>query len=277
MGKPLIPAQRRQRIREYLEIHRIAQSAVLGDLLGVSEATVRRDLERLERDGWVERTHGGALLSQRLPVEPAYSRSALVYPEEKRLIGRTAAALVEPGETVFVNSGTTTTQLVRSLREQGGRPGLTVVTNNVAAALEAQEGGFEVVLVGGAFRPIAHSVVGRFALDTLRQIYAAKTFLGVDGISPRFGCTTPISAEAEVGRLMAEHTRGPVIVVADHSKWGVVSNYPIVGLDLVTMLVSDPDLPADAREELGERNIQTVIGGEGEVSLPVSGQPAVGA
>jgi DeoR/GlpR family transcriptional regulator of sugar metabolism len=272
MGERLIPAQRRQRIRDYLEAHRIVQGGTLSELLQVSEATVRRDLARLEQEGGVERTHGGALLSQRLPTEPAYNRSALSHPEEKKRIGRHAAGLVEPGDTVFVNSGTTTSQLVRSLRESGIQP-VTVVTNNIAAALEARGPGLEVIVVGGSFRPIAHSVVGRFALDTLRQIYAAKTFLGVDGISPKFGCTTPISQEAEIARLMVEHTRGPVYVVADHSKWGVVSNYSIARLDEIHGVVCDDGLAAEAREELAGRRVPVLIADDGEARPAAGGAP----
>lgn len=281
MGKILIPAQRRQKIREYLEDQGIAQSATLGELLGVSEATVRRDLEWLEREGVVERTHGGAMLSQRLPTEPAYARSALAHPEEKRHIGRAAAELVEPGDTIFLNSGTTTTQLVRALRERSALDGLTVVTNSLSAALEAREGGWEAILLGGSFRPISNSVVGRFAVETLRHIYAAKAFLGVDGISLKFGCTTPISGEAEVARQMIEHTRDAVVIVADHSKWGVVSNFPVASLDEIDVLVTDGGLAPRGRRELEARRVSVRIApdesGEGarEALPPTRPEPRV--
>lgn len=281
MGKILIPAQRRQKIREYLEDQGIAQSATLGELLGVSEATVRRDLEWLEREGVVERTHGGAMLSQRLPTEPAYARSALAHPEEKRHIGRAAAELVEPGDTIFLNSGTTTTQLVRALRERPALGGLTVVTNSLSAALEAREGGWEAILLGGSFRPISNSVVGRFAVETLRHIYAAKAFLGVDGISLKFGCTTPISGEAEVARQMIEHTRDAVVIVADHSKWGVVSNFPVASLDEIDVLVTDGGLAPRGRRELEARRVSVRIApdesGEGarEALPPTRPEPRV--
>lgn len=259
MGKALIPAQRRQKIREYLENQGIAQNSALGALLGVSEATVRRDLEALEKDGVAERTHGGAVLTQRRPTEPAYARSVLAHPEEKRIIGRAAAELVEPGDTIFVNSGTTTSQFVRALRQRPGLGGLTVITNNLSAVLEARHGGWEAILVGGSFRPISNSVVGRFAVETLRQIYAAKAFLGVDGISLNFGCTTPISGEAEVARQMIEHTRGPVVILADHSKWGVVSNFPVASFDEIDVLVADGGLAPQWRKELEARRVRVRI------------------
>ncbi len=260
MAKTLIPAQRRKQIRDFLEAHQIARSASLVDLLQVSEATVRRDLEWLEMRGFLERTHGGAVLSQRLPLEPEYSQSARSHPEEKRRIGALAASLVAPGETLFVNSGSTTTQVIRHLR---GLPGIKIVTNNIRASLEAGEAEGELLLLGGRFRTRAGSVVGRFATECLSQVYASKAFIGVDGISLRYGCTTPVDAEAEVARLMLQRTRGPVIVVADHSKWGVVSNFEIARLDEIETLVTDAGLEASARAELQERGVRVLIAGEG--------------
>ena len=97
MSKPLIPAQRRDRIHEYLAAHRIARTADLCALLEASEATVRRDLEWLEQEGILERTHGGAILSQRMPLEPGYQQRALTFPDEKRSIGALAASLIRTG------------------------------------------------------------------------------------------------------------------------------------------------------------------------------------
>ena len=101
MNKPLIPAQRRERIQEYLAIHQIARSVDLCNLLETSEATVRRDLEWLEQKGILERTHGGAILSQRMMFEQEYQQRAQHHPEEKKLIGELAASLIEDGRYCF--------------------------------------------------------------------------------------------------------------------------------------------------------------------------------
>ena len=164
MSKPLIPAQRRERIQEYLVTHKIVRMDDLYTLLDTSEATVRRDLEWLEREGIVERTHGGAILSQRLTLEPEYFQRAQKHPEEKRLIGEMAASLIDDNDVVFINSGTTTTQVIRYIR---GDQGITVFSNNVYAALEVGEAGFKHHLIGGEFQPHSNSVAGRFALETL--------------------------------------------------------------------------------------------------------------
>ena len=104
MTKALIPAQRRDRIQEYLAVNRIARTADLCDLLEASEATVRRDLEWLEQEGVLERTHGGAILSQRVIFEPGYQQRAQTNPEEKRSIGALAASLIEKDDIVFIKA-----------------------------------------------------------------------------------------------------------------------------------------------------------------------------
>jgi DeoR family fructose operon transcriptional repressor len=254
--KTLIPAQRRKQIQELLAKHQVVQSAFLGEILQVSEATIRRDLDRLEKSGLLERTHGGAVLNQRMEVEPEYTSSAQAHPEEKFLIGARAAAMVEDGDTIFVNSGTTATQVIRHLQ---AKTGVTVITSNVNAALEVQAADLELILLGGTFRTRAKSVVGRFATESLRQVYANKAFIGVDGLSLKYGCTTPISEEAEIARLMIKRTRGPVIVVADHSKWGVVSNFEIAQLDQIQAVVTDQGFAPHARTQLASYAVEVLI------------------
>ena len=115
----------------------------------------------------------------------------MAHPEEKRWIGQAAAALVRDGELVVVNSGTTTAEVLRHLRSRKDLAKLVVITNNIMAALEEWDPAVEVLLLGGSFRSRSHSVVGRFANDMLRQVDADITFIGVDGISLKYGVTTP--------------------------------------------------------------------------------------
>jgi DeoR family transcriptional regulator of aga operon len=248
-------------IQDYLEAHRVARLADLVELLGASEATVRRDLEWLETQGVAERTHGGAILTQRLPNEPLFSASALAHPEQKDWIGRAAAELVESDMTVFVNSGTTAAALLRHLRSRTDLSNVNLVTNNLHAAAEPWEAGVEILLLGGVFSGRAHSIVGRFAADMLRQLGADLAFIGIDGISLKYGVTTPSTQEAEIGQLMVDRTRGQVYIVADHSKWGVVSNYEIARLDQIHGLVVDTGLEPGPRTELEERGLAVVLAG----------------
>lgn len=256
MGKPLIPAQRRERIQDYLAVHQIARIADLCDLLDTSEATIRRDLEWLEAEGLLERTHGGAIINQRLTAEPEYLQRVQKNPEEKREIGALAASLIEDGNIVFINSGTTTTQVIHHIRADAG---ISIFTNNLNAALEIGESGFQHHLLGGEYQPVSKSSAGRFAIENLRQIYADIAIIGVDGISLKHGCTVPVNAEAEVVRQMIERTKGKVIIVADHSKWGVVSNFQIASIDEIDVLVTDARFDPSAIDELVTHSVETLI------------------
>lgn len=256
MGKPLIPAQRRERIQDYLAVHQIARIADLCALLDASEATIRRDLEWLETEGVLERTHGGAIVNQRLTSEPEYLQRVQKNPDEKKQIGVLAASLIEDGDIVFINSGTTTTQVIHHIRANAG---ISVFTNNLNAALEIGEAGFQHHLLGGEYQPVSKSSAGRFAIENLRQIYADIAIIGVDGISLKHGCTVPVNAEAEVVRQMIERTKGKVIIVADHSKWGVVSNFQIASIDEIDVLVTDERFDAAAVDELAAHSVETRI------------------
>ncbi len=256
MGKPLIPAQRRERIQEFLAVHQIARTADLMNLLETSEATVRRDLEWLEAEGILERTHGGAIINQRMTSEPEYLQRAQRNPEEKRNIGALTASLIEDRDIVFINSGTTTAQVIHSIR---GEAGISVFSNNMIAALDMGEVGFQHYLIGGEYQPRSKSTAGRFAIENLRQVYANKVIIGVDGISLKHGCTVPTNAEAEVIRAMIERTKGQVIVVADHSKWGVVSNFQVASIDEVEILVTDEGFDLSAIKDLAAHSVKTMI------------------
>jgi DeoR family fructose operon transcriptional repressor len=256
MTKPLIPAQRRDKIQEYLSIHQIARSVDLCNLLETSEATVRRDLEWLEQKGILERTHGGAILSQRMLFEQEYQQRAQHHPEEKKRIGELAASLIEDGDIVFVNSGTTATQVLQHIRSDSH---ISVYTNNVNATLELGDPGFHYYLTGGEFQPRSNSLAGRFAIENLSRVYANKAILGVDGISIKHGCTVPTDAEAEVVRYMIERTKGQVIMVADHSKWGVVSNFQVASIDEVNKFVSDEGLDSSAIESLADHDVSCLL------------------
>jgi DeoR family fructose operon transcriptional repressor len=256
MSKSLIPAQRRERIQEYLAIHQIVRTADLCEMLEASEATVRRDLEWLEERGVLERTHGGAILSQRVIFEQEYQQRMQHYPEEKRLIGELAASLIEEGDIVFVNSGTTVTQVLTKIRKDAR---ISVFTNNINAALELGEPGFLYYLIGGEYQSRSNSVAGRYAIDNLKQVFANKAIIGVDGISLKHGCTVPTNAEAEVVRQMIERTIGQVIVVADHSKWGVVSNFHVASINEINMLVSDDRLDPSAVESLAAHDVACLL------------------
>jgi DeoR/GlpR family transcriptional regulator of sugar metabolism len=238
-----LPAERHRRIHELLREQRVVRVSVLSEQLGVSEVTIRRDLEVLERRGMLERTHGGAV------------------------IGAAAAALVEPGDALYLNGGTTTLQVFRHLRATG----LKVATNHVGIALEAADRDIELLLLGGHYRAPSNSVVGPFATEALRRTHATKAFIGVEGISVGSGLTTPVAAEAEIARVMIEQTRGRVMVVADHSKIGAVADFVIAPLEEVDALVVDEGCSEAYRQRLTEAGIDVIVAAERASAVSRSG------
>lgn len=254
----LIPAERHAYILNILQQQRTVRVSTLSEALGVSEITIRRDLEKLEEQGLLERTHGGAILTQRMRQEPLYAQKERLQIEAKRAIGKAAAALIHEGETIFINSGSTTRQIFPHLRH---RHRLRIITSNAAAItdLSNHAESIELIVVGGTYRWQSNSFVGPIALSTIAQINATKTFLGVDGISIQHGLTTPIQDEAEVARAMIAQTRGALIVVADHTKIGVVAEFVTCPLHRVETIVTDAALDAEWREALDKRGIRVVI------------------
>jgi len=269
-----LPAERQRRILALLQERRAVRVSTLAELLGVSEVTIRRDLEDLERRNLLERTHGGAILASRLAQEPPYTVAVSRNPAEKRLIGRAAAQLVNPGDTVFLNGGTTTLEVFRHLG-----PLVRVVTNHVGAVLEAVDRDVEMILVGGEYRPPSNSCVGDFATQTLHKIFASRAFIGVEGVSLRSGITTPAAPEAEVARVMIEQTRGPVVVVADSSKVGTIADFSIAPITAASVLVTDAGLDDGYRAGLEEAGLRVIVAGEDvlDVRSTAGGQLSDGA
>jgi DeoR/GlpR family transcriptional regulator of sugar metabolism len=250
-----LPAERHRRIQGVLEKRHVVRVSTLSDLLGVSEVTVRRDLEALERRGYLERIHGGAVATRRIRTEPRYLEAMTTYPDQKRTIGRAAARLVEQGDTIFLNGGTTTLEVFRQLETSDVK----IITNHVGIALESADRGVELVLVGGHYRPPSNSLVGPFAADNLRRINATRAFIGAEGVSRRAGVTTPSTVEAEIASLMIERTLGEVVVVVDHSKMGTVADFLIAELDRVDRLITDQGIDEEYRVGLAEGGVDVLI------------------
>jgi DeoR family fructose operon transcriptional repressor len=260
-----LPAERHRRIVEQIHRHPIVRVSALAQMLDVSEVTIRRDLEELEGRGILERTHGGAVRSQRIGPEPSYLEAVARRSDEKRAIGRTAAATVRPRDTVFLNGGTTTLEVFRHLDS----PDVKVVTNHVGMTMESADPvAAELILIGGEYRAPSNSCVGAFATEALRRVFASRAFIGVEGLSPRSGVTTPAAPEAEIARVMIEQTQGPVTVVADSSKVGAIAEFAIAPLERLTSLVTDSGIDPAYREELEHGGLEVVVAGRVHAGAP---------
>ncbi|HPZ16480.1 MAG TPA: DeoR/GlpR family DNA-binding transcription regulator [Sphaerochaeta sp.] len=235
-----IPAGRQQHILQRIRREGIVTVSELAQELHVSELTIRRDLDQLAARSLVERTHGGATELRTLVVEPDYPQKVKEYPVQKAAIAARVAAMVEEGDTLYVNSGSSTLAVIQALARLD--KSITIVTNNADAFWACKESeNIRLIFCGGVYRQRSHSVSGSLASLIISQINATKAIIGVDGFSPSGGLTTPILEEAETTRAMIEQTVGSVIVVAAANKIGVVSNYRTIGLDQVDILVTDQE------------------------------------
>nr|WP_202551683.1 DeoR/GlpR family DNA-binding transcription regulator [Streptomyces sp. SID8352] len=234
--------------------------------LGVSDMTIRRDLDALARQGVLEKVHGGAVpVVDARTHEPGFEAKSGLEPTAKEEIARAAAELVAPGAAVALSGGTTTYALAHRLLDV---PELTVVTNSVRVAdvfhmaqrtSGSRSGRATVVLTGGVRTP-SDSLVGPVADQAIAALHFDLLFLGVHGISAEAGLSTPNLAEAETNRRLVRSARR-VVVVADHTKWGVVGLSSFATLGEVDTLVTDGGLPGPARAEIPE-HLRLLVAGE---------------
>ncbi|KXK63304.1 DeoR family transcriptional regulator [Micromonospora rosaria] len=248
----------RQRQSAILDRVRTAGGVRVGELaaaFGVSDMTIRRDLETLHERGLLAKVHGGATVTGAGSTdEPGFRAKSVRQLPEKEAIAARAAGLVRPGAAVALSAGTTTAALARRLVDV---PGLTVVTNSLPAVEILHAGGRpdQTVILTGGVRTPSDALVGPLAVTAIRSLHLDLLFLGVHGISERAGFTTPNLMEAETDRaLVAAADR--LVVLADHTKWGTVGISSIVPLSSAHVLVSDDRLTPEARrllsDEVGE-------------------------
>lgn len=222
-------------------------------MLGVSDMTIRRDLDVLAGEGLVEKVHGGAtsILDRRSTDEPGFEAKSHRQPEEKHAIAAAAATLVRPGTAIGVTAGTTTWQFAHELADI---PDLVVVTNSlpVADVLRSQGRSDSSVVITGGTRTPSDALVGPVACAALRTLHLDQVFMGVHGMGERSGFTTPNLNEAETNRVFAAAAQR-LVVLADHTKWGIVGLSTIVPLDDADAVVTDEHIAPDARAVLMER------------------------
>jgi DeoR family transcriptional regulator of aga operon len=232
------------------------------EALGVSEATIRRDLDQLARQQLVTRTRGGATaghVSYDLPLRYKTARHA----PEKQRIGRAAAALVTPGSTGALNGGTTTSEVARALAtrpdlQDGGSPTNTVVTNamNIANELAVRQH-IKIVVTGGVTRGQSYELIGPLASLVLAELTLDWAVLGVDALDPRNGATAHHEGEASINHLMAARAE-QVMIVADSSKLGQRAFARVCAVDEIGVVVTDRDARPDLLAAFTERGIRVV-------------------
>lgn len=253
--------ERHAQIVAFIQAHRRATVEELSAQFGVSEATIRRDLEKLDALGALRRAHGGAVAHERAQPELPMLRRAGEHAAEKRSIGAAAADLVRDGETIILGSGSTTLEVARAL---AGRRGLRVITNalNVAALL-ADLPDIEVVVTGGLLRSTEQSMIGHLTERAFGELRADKVIMGIRALSAAEGLSNEYGLETSVDRAML-HCAPQLVVVADHSKLGKIATVVIAPATAIHTLVTSELAPPDLLDELRRLGVNVVVAPAGE-------------
>ena len=258
----MLRAEREFKIINKLRAERIVHLSDLSTAIGVSENTIRRDLQRLQDTGILKRTHGGAVITEE--DHDTHSSDDVDWlaresqsPAEKQRIGREAANLVHDGEAIILDAGTTTMQIARNLREKRN---LTVVTNAVNIGLElARNANLTVVLTGGILRELSKSLVGPLVEDFISgSIHVDRLFLSAGGVSTDAGITNANTIEVPIKRAMIRAAR-EVILVVTHQKIGRRSFTQIAPLEAISTIVTDTSADAGLVASLEARGIKVIL------------------
>jgi DeoR family fructose operon transcriptional repressor len=231
----MLAAERKMRIVEHVRQCRIATVAGLAQQFNVHEATIRRDLMEIEQEGLLKRTHGGVIAEQWTHDEPPFSERSSKQLEQKMRIGQMAAGLVEDGEHIIIDSGTTTLHIARNLIH---RSNIIVVTNDINIAAELRDAsGVKVILTGGELYPSSYMLNGMFTDHVLESLHVEKAFIGIPAIHPVHGLMHPEAQLVPAKQGMIKAAR-EIIVVTDDSKIGKLSLHTVAPNSAIHTLIT---------------------------------------
>lgn len=250
------PNERQRRILELLEQRENIRVSELSDLLNVSLATIRRDLNKLRDLGEVERFHGGAVLSLPSAPEPPVIQRSGENMAEKERIGKAAAALIQDGDVIFIGSGTTALEVARNIL---GHKNLTVITNALTVInLLSNEESVTLVSTGGIFRRSELSFIGHLAEQALSELRPQMVIMGIRAISLQDGLTNDYLPEVNTDRAIIR-AASEVIIVADHSKFGKVSTAFVAPINVIHKLVTDDRTPKDMLASIQALGVEVIV------------------
>jgi len=250
----LLVGERRHRIVDLLNEHGRVTVEALASRFVTSAVTIRNDLAALEAAGVLERTHGGALLRRDDEDQPIAVKRTLHHAEKVR-IAKAAASLIQDGETVILDSGTTTAEIAKQIRKLDVRS-INVITNALNVAMLLTEApSVRLIMPGGILRPESNSLSGHMAEEALANLQADRLFLGADGLDPERGVMTPHLPEANLNAKMIAISR-QVIAVADSSKLMRRNISLIARVEQLHMLITDSGANPAVVAELERRGVE---------------------
>ncbi len=248
--------ERQLKILKILEANASVRVTELSEMFGVSEATIRRDLDKLHEKGQILRIHGGAILVERATPEPPVIQRTAECIDEKRRIGVLAASLIQDGDTVLIGSGTTTLEVARNLVN---RKELTVITNALPVINTlAQHEGICVIATGGLLRVSELSFIGHLTEQALHELRPHKAIMGIRAINLEDGLTSEYLPEVSTDRVIIQ-SAPEVILVADHTKFSKVSTALVAPITAISKLVTDKDIPETTYASLNDLGIKVYL------------------
>ncbi len=254
----MLAEQRRRKILDLLEQKGQITVRELADQFSISAVTLRADLKALSAAGAILRSHGGAVLPEEAARDYPLRMKATLHRAEKVQIGRAAVNLIQPGEVILLDSGTTTEEIARQIKARAIHS-ITLITDAINVVSEVVDApGISVICIGGILRPVSQSFVGPQAEMMLKDLHADRLFLAVDGFDLEVGLTTPDVLEAQLNSLMMKASK-EVTVVADHSKLGRRSVSRIGTIEQIHRLITDAKAPEDFVEALRHRGIEVIL------------------
>jgi DeoR family transcriptional regulator of aga operon len=254
----LLVEERRRRIMELLDTQERVTVEELVGRFAVSAVTIRGDLDALAELGVVVRSHGGALKRGDAPDDVPIAVKETLHHAEKVRIGHAAAQMIRDGETIMLDSGTTTMEIARQIRFLKLKS-LNVITNALNLAMElATLPHVRLIMIGGILRQMSYSLAGPPAEQTLRGLHADRLFLGVDGLDPEIGLMTPDVLEAQLNAQMI-HVSREVVVVADATKFQRRSLSVIAKVDAAHRIITDSGVPPEIVSALRSRGVEVLV------------------
>jgi len=264
----LLAEERKMAILEECKQTGKVKVVALAGRFQVSEETIRRDLDALERMGKLKRVYGGAVLKSYDNGEPPYHQRQVLYRDAKEVIGKTAAELLKDGDTVVIDTGTTVLELAKSIQ---GRKRLTLITNSLPVAavltesLNLQRFTGKVIMLGGEINTEQQAISGHYSANMLERFSVDKAFISIGGISSHWGISDYDLNESLLSQVMIQVAK-EVIVLADHSKIGVRAFCQIAELEAIDMVICDHPYPKAWKKELESKGVHwmTAIPGGGQ-------------
>ncbi len=252
----MLPTHRRDKILELLQEDGSAKVLDLSRLFKVTEVTIRQDLEKLEKEGLIVREHGGAYLKNIRDQVQTFSITHQENMDKKSMIASKCLEFIESGDTIILDSGSTTTEIAKRLK---GFKGLTVITNalNIALMLGA-EPGIEVIVTGGEFKPPTLSLTGDKAAEFFKGLNVQKLFLATAGLSLRSGLTYPSISDLVVKKAMIDAAEQRYLV-ADSTKIGKTALASLGALSLIDNIITDPGIEERHKQLFYDNEVELII------------------